>query len=308
MARDQQQFYYKNNRLQQLRGFCYTAQFGSISRAAEHMGLNHSSVSIQIKTLAEELGLTLFERYGPRIALTGDGQKLYEKAKPCVESFDLLYESFHQNVRAEKDTHLHIAANSSAIHFILPEVTQTLLAEHKDCQLTLHLLEHDAAIEALVSKNVDLAVLPQRAHKLFPKTCKYIQLWRFPSALITKPDHPLAGRKNLTIKEISKYEIVLPAEDLQVIPNLYRLFSDVGLAKKSRLHFANLETGRSYIETGQAITISSTVWMTENDTLVATPLDHLLPNVDYGIVTRSEVPSEKIKTFISTVKRSVELT
>ena len=29
--------YYKHNRLQQLRGFCYAAQAGSISKAAENM-------------------------------------------------------------------------------------------------------------------------------------------------------------------------------------------------------------------------------------------------------------------------------
>ena len=37
MTHDKKQFYYKRNRLQQLRGFCYTAQSGSVSLAAERM-------------------------------------------------------------------------------------------------------------------------------------------------------------------------------------------------------------------------------------------------------------------------------
>ena len=40
---------YKHNRLQQLRGFCYAAQEGSVSKAAEKMFLSQPSVSLQIQ-------------------------------------------------------------------------------------------------------------------------------------------------------------------------------------------------------------------------------------------------------------------
>ena len=72
--------YYKHNRLQQLRGFCYAVQAGSISKAAERMYLSQPSVSLQIQALERELNVTLFERRGPRIRLTPEGQVLYEKA------------------------------------------------------------------------------------------------------------------------------------------------------------------------------------------------------------------------------------
>ena len=45
---------YKHNRLQQLRGFYYAAQNGSISRAAEKMYLSQPSVSLQIQALERE--------------------------------------------------------------------------------------------------------------------------------------------------------------------------------------------------------------------------------------------------------------
>lgn len=35
MKSTKQTFYYKHNRLQQLRGFCFAAQYGNITRAAE---------------------------------------------------------------------------------------------------------------------------------------------------------------------------------------------------------------------------------------------------------------------------------
>ena len=73
--------HYKHNRLQQLRGFYYAARANSISKAAEKMSLSQPSVSLQIQALERELGVQLFERRGPRIRLTPDGDTLLELAR-----------------------------------------------------------------------------------------------------------------------------------------------------------------------------------------------------------------------------------
>ena len=52
---------YKQNRLQQLRGFCHAARAKSISKAAHQMLLSQPSVSLQIKALERELGVQLFQ-------------------------------------------------------------------------------------------------------------------------------------------------------------------------------------------------------------------------------------------------------
>ena len=72
--------YYKQNRLQQLRGFCHAARTGSISRAAREMSLTQPSVSLQIQALEREFGTSLFERNGPKIRLTPDGELLTSEA------------------------------------------------------------------------------------------------------------------------------------------------------------------------------------------------------------------------------------
>jgi DNA-binding transcriptional LysR family regulator len=86
--------YYKQNRLQQLRGFCCAAQAGSISKAAEKLFLSQPSVSLQIQALEREFKTTLFERRGPKISLTPDGKTLYELAAPLVEEIDALEDTF----------------------------------------------------------------------------------------------------------------------------------------------------------------------------------------------------------------------
>jgi len=61
---------YKQNRFQQLRGFCYAAATGSISKAAKRMSLSQPAVSQQIQSLESEMAVNLFSLHGSKITLT----------------------------------------------------------------------------------------------------------------------------------------------------------------------------------------------------------------------------------------------
>lgn len=298
------QFYYKNNRLQQLRGFCYTAQFGNITKAAAHMGLTHSTVSLQIKALEEDLEVTLFMRKGPHIALSQEGKLLYEIAIPHIEGINKLHDTFSRKLMLSMDNNLSVAANSTTLNFILPQLLKEYLEHYKDMHVTVHYAEYQEAIQKLFDDEIELAILPRREHLPFPQACRYIPLFFYEAALITRPDHPLAGKNNLTIKEISQYELSLPAEDLRVIPNLYEIFPRHEIDKKLRINFVNWETTRRYIEEGLVISISSDVIISKNDSLVATPLPHLFPTVDYGFVVKRdrELP-DKVNMLIEIARQ-----
>ena len=74
-------FYYKGNRLKQLRAFCYTVKFGTLTRAAEALYLSQPSVSLLLAALESELRCALLERRRRRVTLTVEGQILYELAR-----------------------------------------------------------------------------------------------------------------------------------------------------------------------------------------------------------------------------------
>ena len=58
-AKPAARFYYKGNRIKQLRAFCYAVKFGTVVRAAEALFLSASSVSLQLSALEKELGARL---------------------------------------------------------------------------------------------------------------------------------------------------------------------------------------------------------------------------------------------------------
>src|ERR1039457_3121287 len=87
-------YYYKKNRLKQLRAFQQVVRSGSVTLAAEKLFLSQPSVSLQLQALERELGVMLFERHGSSMKLTQQGEVLYLIAQPLVEGIDKLDETF----------------------------------------------------------------------------------------------------------------------------------------------------------------------------------------------------------------------
>jgi DNA-binding transcriptional LysR family regulator len=267
--------------------FCVVVECRAhISKAAQSLQLSQPSVSMKIRRLERYLKYKLFEKKGTRLNLTLQGQTFYRSISGYAQSLT----QFKSIIDAQAGHQVHnkslsVLGNMSSFHYLLPKISKHFLDNQSDVQLTLNFGETNQAIEWLHSGDIDIALLPHRAFDEFPKDCEYFPIFFFTPCLITKKDHPLAGKKNLTIQEIAKYNLILPSPDLIVIPNLYEIFPQNQEAKTLKLQMKNIESGRKFVESGLAITISSDIILDEDDPyLVGTSLAHLLPFVNYGIL------------------------
>jgi DNA-binding transcriptional LysR family regulator len=287
MPFEKERFHYKNNRLQQLRGFCFAAQYGSLSKAAKAMGLSHSAVSLQIKTLEQDFATILIKRTRTGITLTEDGELLYKMATPCIGSIDDLYKHFHQHQQQVSQEELCVSTNNCGLNFILPTILMSYLHEQSERRCIIRYAEHEEALTHLLDGTTDLVLLPKRLHLPFPKMCHYTPWRRYRPVLLTPKDHPLAGKANLSIADICQYELIFPAEGWHVIPHLKELLTSYQKKKRQRIQFINWEVTKRYIEHNLAISISSDIVLTEHDVLVGTDMSHLFPWVEYGFLTRN---------------------
>src|SRR5262245_23136649 len=111
---------YKQNRLQQLRGFCAVVEARSVSRAASRLHRTQPTVSLQLQALERDLRASLFERHGPRMELTPEGELLYKLARPLVDGVSQLDRDFEARRSSVERGHLAIAAGESTIQYVLP--------------------------------------------------------------------------------------------------------------------------------------------------------------------------------------------
>jgi DNA-binding transcriptional LysR family regulator len=298
--------YYKQNRLQQLRGFCYAASAGSISKAAEELQLSQPSVSLQIQALERELGVRLFERRGPKIRLTPDGQMLHELAEQMVEDIDTLRETFAARRGGMATGRLDLAAGGSTILYLLPRYVSAFMAAYPGIQLKLHNVTGRDGLTLLRADEVELAVGSMSEE--FPDIV-YQPLFSYDTMLIAPADHPLTRQSRVTLKQLSAYPLILPPRHLTTWHVVEAAFHKHGVACKVMMEVGNWECIKEYVRRGIGVSIVSSICLSDQTGLATIPMNGYFPKRTYGVVTRkARVLSPQAQRFIEQLKKKpVEL-
>jgi DNA-binding transcriptional LysR family regulator len=290
------QIHYKQNRLKQLRAFCHAARTGSVSAAAEQICLSQPTVSLQIQALEREFDTLLFERRGPKIKLTPEGELLYELAQPLVEGMDKLHETFStQCGRVDQGT-LDVAAGESTILYILPEPVRRFTKQHPGIEIKLHNVTGRDGLAMLRADEADLAVGSMIE---VPDDITYRPVVTYGPKLITPLDHPLAGKDQVTLEEIAPYGLILPPRHLSTWRTVDLAFRQHDLGYKVTLEAGGWEVIKKYVELGLGISIVTDVCLTGDEQLVSIPLEQYFPKRSYGIVLRrGKFLSPQAKRFL----------
>lgn len=74
--------------LRHLRYFVTVADTGGVSRAAARLNISQPALSRQVRDLETELGVSLFDRRGRRLVLTGEGEDLLARGRQLLRDAD----------------------------------------------------------------------------------------------------------------------------------------------------------------------------------------------------------------------------
>jgi DNA-binding transcriptional LysR family regulator len=285
--REESPLYYKNNRLKQLRAFYQVVRCGSISKAAEKLFLSQPSVSLQIQALERELAVTLFERRGPHLKLTPQGEVLYQLSEPLVEGIDKLQENFAAQFGRLESGELNIGAGESTILYILPEPVRRFVATYPQVQLKMHNVTGRDGLKMLRADEIDFAVGSMLD---VPEDIEYTPIVTFDPMLITPVDHPLAekarGGKEVTLEDVSHYGLILPPSHLSTWRIVKYVFQQHNLTFTVTLEAGGWEVIKKYVELGMGISIVTDICLTGSENLARIPLTRYFPQRGYGLVLR----------------------
>lgn len=294
--------YYKQNRLKQLRAFCYAAQCGSISKAAEKLFLSQPSVSLQIQALEREMQTTLFERRGPQIKLTPEGKILYELARPMVHGMDGLADTFAAHCGNLQSGDLNIAAGESTILYILPEPVRQFADRYQGIQLKMHNVTGRDGLAMLRADEVDFAVGSMLE---VPADINYYPIYTYEPQLITCLDHPLTRKKAVSLHDISPFGLILPPRHLSTWRIVDLVFQQHNVNYQIALEAGGWEVIKRYVELGLGVSIVTGICITEQDhtRLAVIAVGEYFPKRRYGLVLREgKFLSPQAKRFIEMMR------
>jgi DNA-binding transcriptional LysR family regulator len=288
---------YKQNRFQQLRGFCYAASFGSISKAARQMCLSQPAVTQQIQSLEDELAVALFSRRGSRIQLTHDGELLLEMARPLIEELECLDEEFRQRRSDTEEGHIEVAAGQSTILYLLPRYVEIFRRTHPKIEVRLQSVTGIEGLERLRTGRADLAVGPLME---VPADIDFHPIVSYDAVVITCVGHPLVSRKKLTLEDISRYPLILPPRNLSTWPMVDSTFKKHGLSYEVAMEVGGWEVIKKYVELGMGISIIIGIGITGEEKLEVIPAGQFFPRRIYGVVLRKgKILSPQARLFVS---------
>lgn len=202
-------FYYKKDRLNQLRGFCSTYQCNySASQAAKKLNIEAATVCKQINALERELGIKLFDRTkNNRYVPTKDGIAFYNEAIKVIQSTDSLYQNFSKDREDDRKNKLKIAGNYAFLSGKLPKYIKKLLDQEKFRDLKIEIINTstDKGFKGLIDGTIDVGFFPLiHSHKI-PVELKRKNIFKWNSIMLVSKDHPLAYQEKIEVTEFEKY-------------------------------------------------------------------------------------------------------
>lgn len=282
------EFHYKNNRFQQLKGFYYTVQTGSMSQAAKKMKLSQAAISLQIQSLERDLGVRLLIREKNKISLTKEGRMFYTHAAPYLYCTQGLFEDFIASLKKAKSTTINIAANNVSICYILPKYIKKFEEKHPQVQFEIRNLVKEEAVKRLLNDELDMLIYSMKVSEI-PDELDFIPIVEYQPILLTNKDHPLAKKKKIAMADIKKYELLRLDRKFVTIPNFDEVMKHYGLKTKIEFEMANYEILKKFVKAGVGIAIMSSICLEGNieAELISKDLSDYFPGVLYGIIIKN---------------------
>ena len=292
----------KRDRLKQLRAFCHTARLGSITRAAERVYSSQPSVSLQVRALEEDLDVALFERSGPRIALTLAGRKLYALATPLVEDIDRLPDTFAEQYEGISGA-LRVAAGETAAAFVLPRYLKQFREQHPEVRANVKTGTGRQCLSWLRAYEVDLVFA---AMDLQPADVEFHPILSSNYLLITSEDHPLSGRESVTPEEVCAYPLVAHTDGTYIRQLGDMFLRQQGIAADIVVAVDGWEVIKEYVEAGLGIAVVPDLCVADRDRVSSIPFRDYLPPRRYGAITRRDrILPLAVRRFVKTMDPSL---
>jgi DNA-binding transcriptional LysR family regulator len=211
--------------LRQLRQFCAIVDHGSFRKAADSLHISPPALSLAIKRLEDELGISLLERRPGKVRATAFGQSLYESAHRIDAEVQQALDQLNA-LRGIGTGRLAVGVLPYGIQSAMGQLIGGFCARYPGLDVHVALGSFGFLSPRLQEGELDFLVTevtePVAGLRQEP-------LLRLRYALVTGADHPLAGKRNLGLRQVMAYRLAYARTWRVVIKNWEQTFAAEGL-------------------------------------------------------------------------------
>ena len=241
-----------NFTVRQLRLFLALAEHKSITAAARACRVTQPTVSMQLKELADAVGLPLYEQIGKRLFLTDAGEALVDTARRMEDE----WAAFEQRVDALKGLtrgRLRLAVVSTAKYFV-PSLLGSFCDAHPEIDIALELLNRDAVVERLRHNRDDLYIMSIPPHDIELEKHAFLPN---PLVVIASASHRWAGRRRLALADLQHERFIVRERGSGTRLACDAHFAAQGFTPRVRLELGSNEAIKEAVVAGMGLAVVS---------------------------------------------------
>ena len=193
----------RNLTLRQIKIFLSATKHMSFTRAAEELHISAPAISMQIKEMEEDMGVSLFVRENKKIALTTAGEYFLVYARRVASTL-IEASNMMERLRGTEVKALKIGLVSTAKYF-LPQMLVQFKKDYPNLQIKIEVRNRQQLIELLRDGELDIAIMGQPPKELDTRVEPFAS---HPHVFVASPLNPLTGKINIHPDALNNFEII----------------------------------------------------------------------------------------------------
>ncbi len=242
-----------NISFRQLRVFIEVAQHSSVTRAAEALHLTPPAVSMQIRELESQVGLSLFDREGRRISLSTAGEYFLVHARRLLADLTDARNAMARFKRLEHGL-LTIGMVSTAKYFV-PHLLGRFRQDHQGVEVKLRVAgNREQLVEMLQSGEVDLVVMGRPPKELATRSEAFAA---HPMVLVAPPGHPLLRVGHVPVQALAPYPFIVREQGSGTRSAMQQFFAEHRFTPAITMEISSNETIKQAVIAGMGLSFLS---------------------------------------------------
>ncbi len=291
-----------------LRVFAEVAATGSFSGAAKRILRSQSAVSLQIAKLEEATGRQLLDRTTKRVALTDAGRVLLGYVRQTEALLQQASQELQDLDQMDRGR-LVICTSDTTGCYRLPGVLQSYRHKHPGIEIEVRNATSPRTIDAVLEHEVDLGIV----------TLAYLrpgleakELFRRKDVLICHPEHRLAKRRRVLLKDLEGYLFILLDQRCSSRRILDERCAEAGAKLPIHMELSSIEVIKRLVRIDVGLSVVPEISVREEveaNTLSAVTITDLerAPGIWMGMICKQgRYKSLAVKSFMGELQASFQ--
>ena len=276
---------------------------GSLTSAADTLGYTQPGLTNMMKSLEDEIGLTLLVRSKSGVALTAEGRALLDSMNNLLKSAEALDKNI-ERLKMKNFSELRVGAYASVAKHWLPSILADYRSSSPGTNMYISMQDIRETYDAVKNGSLDCAIVSYQKSLMSGLSWTPLKNDELVAIL---PGSWSEEEGPFPVEYFADMEFLMPSGGFEM--DIAPIFDAGGIKNLPNFRYHNLEDSAivSMVAHGLGVSILSRLVMKGiNENVSVVPLS---PRADrqLGIIVRSKRSSDKsIKHFVSSARKTLE--